>query len=342
MIKKNSAVLSGNISLIILANMKFVNVITIFFITTIFPHTSAYTTVQITAVGDIYISNRMTVDRYNVLNNIKLEGDLVFGNAEGVFVSNCLDSDRLKFKLTMPYSAISILKRIGFNSLSYANNHVLNAGLIEYKKSCSLLHNDNFLLAGYDDSGDVINIHKKSIRIVGFTFTGRNNVNNIDTVTKLIKTFKEDIIIISAHMGGEGAGNCSIIDKPEFFGNQRRGEVRRFSRSCIDAGADLIIGHGPHFLRGIELYKGKLICYSLGNYIFDYPIIEKNGPSATCSITIDLEDDGNFKQAAIASYRIDNGIPINDNSMTAYQMIKLCSNESGLVFNDNGIITIEK
>ena len=67
-----------------------------------------------------------------------------------------------------------------------------------------------------------------------------------------------DYVLVSIH-AHEFAGK-SITEPAEF--------LRSFARTCIDAGADAILGHGPHELRGIELYRGRPIFYSLGNFIF--------------------------------------------------------------------------
>jgi hypothetical protein len=58
----------------------------------------------------------------------------------------------------------------------------------------------------------------------------------------------------------------AVPDGPEFFMGENRGDLRRLSRALIDAGAAMIIGHGPHVPRGVEIYRDRLIVYSLGNF----------------------------------------------------------------------------
>ena len=74
-------------------------------------------------------------------------------------------------------------------------------------------------------------------------------------------------MIVSFHAGAEGLGAAHTPEGHEYFYGEDRGDVRRFSYEMINAGADLVIGHGPHTLRGLEFYKNKLIAYSLGNFL---------------------------------------------------------------------------
>jgi poly-gamma-glutamate synthesis protein (capsule biosynthesis protein) len=71
------------------------------------------------------------------------------------------------------------------------------------------------------------------------------------------------LVIMSLHSHEAGSGE---EDPPQF--------VQRFARAAIDAGADIFVGHGPHLLRGLEIYRGKPIFYSLGNFIFQYEYVQ--------------------------------------------------------------------
>ena len=77
---------------------------------------------------------------------------------------------------------------------------------------------------------------------------------------------KVDLIVVSFHGGAEGMGTDHVPGRQEIFLGEDRGNVKAFARACIEAGADIVYGHGPHLPRAIELYKGHLIAYSLGNF----------------------------------------------------------------------------
>ncbi len=82
------------------------------------------TALEITAVGDISLSKRLIDTRGADLQKIELSGDVVFANFEGVLSERHTHEDTLRLKLTMPPTAINIIKEIGINTLSLANNHI--------------------------------------------------------------------------------------------------------------------------------------------------------------------------------------------------------------------------
>ena len=75
-----------------------------------------------------------------------------------------------------------------------------------------------------------------------------------------------DIVIVSFHGGAEGSEYTNITKKTEIFLGENRGNPYEFSRVAIDAGADVIFGHGPHVTRSMDIYKNRFIAYSLGNF----------------------------------------------------------------------------
>ena len=74
------------------------------------------------------------------------------------------------------------------------------------------------------------------------------------------------VLIVSFHGGAEGRNAQRVPRRTEYFLRENRGNLRKFARAVIDAGADIVIGHGPHVVRGMEVYKDRLIAYSLGNF----------------------------------------------------------------------------
>ncbi len=101
-----------------------------------------------------------------------------------------------------------------------------------------------------------------------------------------------DLVVVSFHWGTER----------EYTAEGRQRELARFS---IDCGADLVLGHHPHVIQGFEVYKGKLIAYSLGNFVF-------NPGSPQCNYTILTHitlDSGGFRSATIYPAHISNGRP---------------------------------
>ena len=128
----------------------------------------------------------------------------------------------------------------------------------------------------------------KHVAVAGFSFTLSDHaysIHDIDMAKDIVRKLKEenDIVIVSFHGGAEGRSATRLSNVNEIFLGEPRGNVMKFSRSVIDAGADLVLGHGPHVLRALEVYTGKLIAYSLGNFL-TYKMFNVKGPNGLSAI----------------------------------------------------------
>jgi poly-gamma-glutamate synthesis protein (capsule biosynthesis protein) len=94
-----------------------------------------------------------------------------------------------------------------------------------------------------------------------------SDAGDLAAITSSIKNAREmaDYVVVSIH-SHEGLPGANSLQEPAQF-------VRQFAHAAIDAGADVFVGHGNHALRGIEIYKGKVIFYSLGNFIFENDLV---------------------------------------------------------------------
>ncbi len=136
-------------------------------------------------------------------------------------------------------------------------------------------------------------------------------------------------MIVSFHGGAEGKSAIHISEGNEFFLEENRGNVIKFSRSVIDAGADMVVGHGPHVLRALEVYKGKLIAYSLGNFLTYgmFNIKGPNGLSVILKASINTET-GDFIQGDLIPIKLLNGgIPEIDLDKEAVRLVNNLTKE---------------
>jgi hypothetical protein len=268
----------------------------------------------ISAVGDTRITPRLLEH----LPQIRLQGDLVFANFEGVLAE---PADKDSWKFCMPLSALDTLAGMGINAVNLANNHSLDMGTEARQHTMEAL-TQRFAVAGPSGEQALLTIRGLRVRVLGFSFDGANDVNDLATIPTLIHRGHGEIVIVSAHMGGENRFSQRIPFTTETFGKEQRGDVVAFSHRAIDAGADLVLGHGPHVPRGIELYKNKLIVYSLGNFLFDYPGATLNPHAPGYAITVKLDGNGDFLSAHISSYDLQYGIPKPDPGEQAYKLIR--------------------
>ena len=111
-----------------------------------------------------------------------------------------------------------------------------------------------------------------------------------------------DIVIVSFHGGAEGSSRARLPYGKETFCGEDRGSLREFAHFCIDAGADVVYGHGPHVARAVELYKEHFIAYSLGNFCTPYGMSLGGVLGYAPLLTLELTPDGRFVSGQIHSF----------------------------------------
>lgn len=300
-------------------------------------------TISIAAVGDIMIgsaypskSNLPSDDGVNSFKAVEsfLTGDIVFGNLEGCFLNNgkstkCKDTiGNSCFAFRMPERYAGIIKKAGFNLLSVANNHVGDFGLKGRTRTAAILDSLNINYAGLVSHPFSV-FEKDSIKYAFCAFAPNENtvsINKVDSATQLVKRLKAeaDIVIVSFHGGAEGAKFEHVTRKKEIFYNENRGNVYEFAHAVIDAGADVVLGHGPHVTRAVEIYKNKFIAYSLGNFC-TYGMFSLKGPNGIAPLLqLKINNKGDFLFADIISVKQDkiNRLTI-DTQDGAFKKIKL-------------------
>jgi poly-gamma-glutamate capsule biosynthesis protein CapA/YwtB (metallophosphatase superfamily) len=298
--------------------------------------------ISIVAVGDImmgstYPSNNLPPEDgkgmfAGVQEKLKA-GDIVFGNLEGPLVDNgiptkCKSKTPQCFEFVTPTRYAGHLKDAGFTVMNIANNHTFDCGVTGAENTINTLK-----AAGIEATGGAnivrIFVKGKHVAVAGFSFMLSDHsysIHNIDMAKDIVKQLKEenDIVIVSFHGGAEGRSATRLTNVNEIFLGEPRGNVMKFSRSVIDAGADLVLGHGPHVLRALEVYKGKLIAYSLGNFL-TYSMFNVKGPNGLSVIlTIRMNTkNGEFADGTLVPLKLTkDGIPEIDPLGEATKLVK--------------------
>ncbi|MDY0199810.1 MAG: CapA family protein [Tenuifilaceae bacterium] len=241
---------------------------------------------SIIGVGDIMLGTHFPNKGYLPAGNnckpllepvkhILTDADVTFGNLEGCFLNEgkvvkiCRDSTKC-YAFKMPEKYVDCLVDVGFDVVSLANNHVGDFGDAGRNKTTSLLDSVGIYYGGLLSHPTAI--FERNGQKIGFCAFAPNrgtcNINDISRAKRIVSELKRDadIVIVSFHGGAEGAEHRNITRKTEIFYGEDRGNVYEFARYVIDAGADIVFGHGPHVTRAIDLYKGRFIAYSLGNF----------------------------------------------------------------------------
>jgi len=211
----------------------------------------------------------------NVINELH-NADITFGNLEGTLLDTGAPANyKLHFRskgylFRMPQSYGSILKDAGFNVLSLANNHIGDFGNTGRINTMKVLDSLGIHYGGVlSHPSAVFKINGTTYGFCAFAPSGETlSIFDLKNTASIIRKLKQrcDIVIVSFHGGGEGVAFEHIPFGIEKLNSEQRGDVHAFAHNAIDAGADLILGNGPHVCRAMELYKNRLIAYSLGNF----------------------------------------------------------------------------
>ena len=324
--------------------------------------------ITIAAVGDIMLGSafpnetRMPpnegADLLKDVTPILSAADIAFGNMEGPIVDGgisekCPPKSTRCFAFRMPTRYAKHLKTAGFDVLSVANNHASDFGETGRASTRRTLDELGIKHAGSDRtrySTSYIETKGRTVAFIGFAHNAvQPNVNDLDTARQLVQEAdkKADIVVVSFHGGAEGTGAQNVPRRTELFFGERRGNLPIFSRAVIDAGADLVLGHGPHVLRGVEIYKDRLIAYSLGNFA-TYGWFRLEAETAlTVILETRLDATGKFVGGKLHSARQEGrGIPVLDSTGTAVKKVRALSEAdfgpTAPLISDDGTISIRK
>jgi hypothetical protein len=166
------------------------------------------------------------------------------------------------------------LAEAGFTHLNLANNHASDFGPVARAATQAVF--DSLGLASYGPLGRIaVDTIRRgdsltTVALLGFTtYPYAYDLLDIARSAAVVDSIRPtvDLLLVTFHGGAEGAKAAHVPEAAESLGREPRGELRAWARAVIDAGADAVIGHGPHVLRGIEFYRGKPIAYSLGNFL---------------------------------------------------------------------------
>lgn len=263
--------------------------------------------------------------------------DIAFGNLEGPMIDSglstkCPPTSTKCFAFRVPTRYGKYLKEAGFDVLSLANNHAGDFGDAGRTSTRQILDSLGIKHAGSDKgqfSTTYLDVKGKKIAFIGFAHNNIvPNVNDLTFARQLVEQAnkKADLVVVSFHGGAEGAANTRVPQKTEIFFGEARGNLPAFAKTVIDAGADLVLGHGPHVLRGMEIYKDRLIAYSLGNFA-TYGWFQLAGATAeTMVLEVKIDAEGKFVSGKIHPFVLrDRGILTKDETKSAISTIRQLS-----------------
>ncbi len=270
--------------------------------------------------GDIMLSRNVASAIYKAQDNVLpfrqtldtiKNADIAFANLESPFNSTGDHSVEGSLIFNADPTFVEGLTNAGFDVLSTANNHSFDQGEKGIELTQSTLINARISPVGTGNTKTGLNCHDGTIIVrdgmkfgfLAYSYAAKNDGGKIPDplvcdwndekqIIEDITVLKSevDFLIISAHMGVE------YQREPEEINATR-------ARKLIDAGADMIVGHHPHWIQTVEQYNGKWIFYSLGNFVFDQMWSQDTREGLTLLVTFENKD---LKQIELRPVLIDN------------------------------------
>ncbi|QQO13881.1 CapA family protein [Bradyrhizobium diazoefficiens] len=256
------------------------------------------------AVGDILINRDNPKDAFFGSSRLLHQIDLVFGNCEGAYTDAPHFPPSAGLRVVAPKSNGSGLANAGFDVMSVANNHIVDGGHEGLIETLNLLHSQGIKTVGAGanlseaTAAVIIEQHGIKIGFLGFAsvfpvgYEARGSIpglaamrvhsfiwshNHHDPgVPPEVRTiaYPEDVELLKSLIG-DLRSRADVVVVSHHWGQYRPVHLTEYEqtlgRVSIEAGADIVLGHHHHFLRGIEIYRGKPIFYGLGHFVFDLP-----------------------------------------------------------------------
>lgn len=294
---------------------------------------------RLRAVGDVMLGTSVPEgklppdDGATLLEGVKAllqDADFTFANFEGPLCDSGTSAKCRKggncFAFRTPTAYAKYLEEAGIDVGSTANNHSGDFGEACRRETEAALDARHIAWSGPPGSIARLTVKGKKLALIAFhTSASCNDVNDLAAAKKLVTQAgaDADLVIVSFHGGAEGTNATRVKDGAERYLGENRGDLKAFTHGVIDAGADLVLGHGPHVVRGMEIYKERLIAYSLGNFA-TYGRFDLSGALGfTVMLEVQLADDGRFAGGRLIPTKQEGkGVPKPDETGRGAKLVK--------------------
>jgi len=236
--------------------------------------------------------------------------DIVLLNVEGAIgrgraPSKCGPRSTACFALRQPVSAARALRRVAGRATvvgNVANNHSRDAGPEGFDTTQARLTRAGVHVTGADTlATEVVTAGGDTVAFLGFSTSGEPDVRDLDAVRRHVARAAERYrrVVVTAHVGAEGVGAQRTRDSVERYLGADRGNPVAFAHAAVEAGASLVVGHGPHVLRAAEWRDDALVLYSLGNLVTYGPFAFTEPITRGAVACATLDPDGRVTEAEL-------------------------------------------
>jgi capsule synthesis protein PGA_cap len=262
-----------------------------------------------------------------------LQSDLTVGNLETTLgaggSAKCLAASTSCFSFQAPTDTATALRHAGFAAVNVANNHSNDYGQAGMSQTNAALSAARLRYTGRPGQTTFVVRNGITIALLGFApYDYDENLLDVPAAAARVRRAarRADVVVVFIHAGAEGVDRQHVRPGMETYLGERRGDPIRFSHAVVDAGADLVLGSGPHVLRAMEWYRGRLIAYSLGNFT-GYRTLAIDGVSGVSAVLrLRLSVDGAVVAGRLVPIRLTGfGTPAPDPERTAIAVVNKLS-----------------
>ena len=274
-------------------------------------------------------------EAYFQASKLDLSGDVVVGNLEGTLTdrgsSKCGAGSTSCFSFRAPPSYARLLSGAGFTIVNLANNHALDYGAVGQADTVAAVRAAGLLTTGRPGEIAYATVRGTRVAVLGFApYPWAQSLLDIPAAQALVRKADgwADLVVVTMHAGAEGVGHQHVRPGPEWFLGENRGNAWAFAHAVVRAGADIVVGSGPHVLRGMEWYRNRLVAYSLGNFV-GYHALSMRGVSGVSGILqVTLSRAGAWVAGDLVPITLAPvGIPRPDPSEAAYGIVRTLSKQ---------------
>lgn len=256
-----------------------------------------------------------------------LEGTLATGGASKCGVGGGSGPNCYAFRAP-PYYAWG-LRRAGFDVVNLANNHTNDYGPTGQAQTTSALRSAGIAYTGRPGQVTRLRVNGARLAFVGFApYPWAAPLLDIGAAQALVRDAarRADLVVVFFHGGAEGSDKVHVPFGSEGGFGENRGNLRAFAHRVIDAGAGVVLGSGPHVVRGIERYRDRLIAYSLGNFAGPNTLSRAGNTALTAILRLRLSDDGDVLGGRWVPLRMQApGVPRYDPSRASVRLVRRLS-----------------
>jgi hypothetical protein len=302
--------------------------------TTTAPPSKAPATVTLVAGGDVALAGEPNGALFTHIRRFLQSADLAVANLEGTLANGgsarCVaDANAGCFIFRASPRWAATLRESGFTALNVANNHALDYGQDAQTETLAALRREHLAFDGLPGQITYVRAGGMHVALVGCApYRWAQNLLDLPGTAQLVRraSRRADIVLVYMHAGAEGSTADHVSGSAESYLGEPRGNPAEFAHAMIDAGADLVLASGPHVLRGMEWYRGRLIAYSLGNLASSHTLSSAGVLAQSVLLRVTLDVHGSFVAGSLIPLRLDAwGTPAFDPGRASLGLIRSLS-----------------